>query len=424
MRITATLISILFSAVCFGQYENIQIDVQKGFGYPPCEPSIAISKEDPNYVVAGAILDKVYTSSDGGKTWKTGKLKSKYGVFGDPCVVSDYKGRFYYLHLSDPSGKGWSDDSLLDRIVCQYSDNNGKTWSSGSSIGHNGSKDQDKEWAAINPKNNHIYATWTQFDLYNSKEESDSTLILFSCSKGKDKEWSEPVRISQFAGDCLDDDETVEGAVPAVGPDGEIYVAWALNDKIYFDRSLDGGKTWLDADIVAGDIVGGWNQNIPGINRCNGMPVTKVDLSEGPNRGTIYINYTDQRNGKDDTEVWMIKSTDGGNTWSESIKVNTDNSGKHQFFTWMDIDDTTGYLYVVFYDRREHEDNKTDVYLATSKDGGETWTDEKISESPFTPISGVFFGDYNNISAHDGHVRPIWTRYDGMRLSIWTALID
>jgi prepilin-type processing-associated H-X9-DG protein len=36
----------------------------------------------------------------------------------------------------------------------------------------------------------------------------------------------------------------------------------------------------------------------------------------------------------------------------------------------------------------------------------------------------VFFGDYNNITAVDGHVRPIWTReVDGV-LSVWTALLD
>ena len=424
MKYFNLIICILLSSLGYSQFENIMIDIQKGFGYPPCEPSIAISKTNPDVIVAGAILNKVYTSSDGGKTWKNNGLKSKFGVYGDPCVVSDYNGGFYYLHLSDPSGKGWMDASLLDRIVCQYSNDNGKSWTEGNSIGNNGSKDQDKEWAAIDPISGEICATWTQFDLYDSKEKSDSTTILFSKSNGADSDWSEAVRISQFGGDCLDGDNTVEGAVPAYGPMGEIYVAWALNDTIFFDYSLDGGESWLDSDIRAGEITGGWDQVIPGINRCNGMPVTKVDLSNGPNRGTIYINYTDQENGTDDTEVWLIKSVDGGLNWSEKIKVNSDDSGKHQFFTWMDIDEATGYIYVVYYDRRNYEDNQTDVYLSVSKDGGMSWEDHKVSESPFTPVSHVFFGDYNNISVVDGVVRPIWTRYEDKKLSIWTAIID
>ena len=88
------------------------------------------------------------------------------------------------------------------------------------------------------------------------------------------------------------------------------------------------------------------------------------------------------------------------------------------------IDQTTGYLYTLFYDRRNYSDSQTDVYLAVSKDGGITFENHKISESPFTPLSYVFFGDYINISAHQGVVRPIWTRYENGQLSVWTAIIN
>jgi len=90
----------------------------------------------------------------------------------------------------------------------------------------------------------------------------------------------------------------------------------------------------------------------------------------------------------------------------------------------MTIDQTTGYLYFVFYDRRNYTNNNTDVYMAISKDGGNTFTNFKVSESPFLPNAGVFFGDYNNVTAHNGIVRPIWTRLVGGSLSIWTALVD
>jgi len=36
----------------------------------------------------------------------------------------------------------------------------------------------------------------------------------------------------------------------------------------------------------------------------------------------------------------------------------------------------------------------------------------------------VFFGDYTNITAHNGRIRPIWARADGVSMSIWTAIID
>jgi len=226
------------------------------------------------------------------------------------------------------------------------------------------------------------------------------------------------------SGDCVDSDNTTEGAVPAVGPDGEIYVAWSGPAGIVFDRSLDGGETWLDEDIFIDDQPGGWDYDIPGIQRCNGLPITCCDLSYSQNRGTIYVNWTDQRNGEDDTDVWIAKSTDGGDTWSEPIRVNDDPPGKQQFFSWMTIDGANGNIYIVFYDRRNYDDRNTDVFVAYSMDGGETFENVKISESPFYPSSNVFFGDYNNITAYNGQVRPIWTRLQNGQLSVWTAIMD
>lgn len=390
----------------------------------PSEPSIAINPVNPDQVVAGAIMNSVYVSEDGGKTWTESKMESESGVYGDPCVIADWEGNIYYFSLSDPEGKGWASERLLDRIVCQVSSDGGKTWPTDSYMGLDHPKDQDKEWAIADKKTGNIYCTWTQFDLYDSKDPKDSTHILFSYSGDKGDNWSTPTRINQHGGDCLDGDQTVEGAVPAVDKDGNIYVAWSFDEKIWFDRSYDKGITWLEKDIVAADQPGGWNYDVPGINRCNGLPVTVCDVSDGPHAGTIYINWTDQRNGEDDTDVWMVKSTDQGTTWSEPIRINDDEPGAHQFLTWMTVDPVTGYLYCVFYDRRGLEGIETNVYLAYSKDGGETFTNMKISESSFKPGSMIFFGDYTNISAYEGRVRPIWARADGNTMSIWTALVE
>jgi hypothetical protein len=422
-KIIATLLFhlLLIAGSAQSNYTNIKIDEGTGFSAPE-EPSILINPKTPSNLIAAANINNGYFSTDTGRTWTKQVMKSELGVYGDPCLIADKKGRIYYFHLSNPDGKGWASDKLLDRIVCQYSKNGGKTWSKGVGIGLNGSKDQDKEWGVVNHLNNHIYVTWTQFDKYNSTQEQDSTVILFSKSKRRGKKWDTPIRINQYAGDCLDEDETVEGAVPTVGPNGEIYVSWSFKNELYFDRSFDEGKTWMDKDIVAANNTGGWAFDIPGIQRANGMPITKADISKSEYRGNIYINWSDQRNGH--TDVWLIKSTDKGSTWSDPKKVNDDLGKADQFFTWMDVDPVTGIIYIVFYDRRNYDDNRTDVYLASSSDGGETFVNEKISESPFVPSDKVFFGDYNNISAYNGIIRPIWTRYEDGKLSIWTALIN
>jgi hypothetical protein len=423
MRCLLWIYLLCFSCHATAQVQLIKLDeAENKLG--PCEPSIAVNPNNPSEIVAGSVLDNYYYTKNGGKSWKKGKLTSSMGVYGDPCVIADYDNHFYYFHLSDPEGKGWKSEALLDRIVCQRSDNGGKRWNDGAGIGFRDLRhDQDKEWACVNPATNELYVTWTEFDHYNSTEPEDSTYILFSKSSDYGASWSAPLRINQLAGNCLDDDLTVEGAVPSVGPDGQIYVAWAFDEKIYFDRSTDGGETWLEKDKIVARQPGGWKISIRGMERSNGMPVTACDLSDSPHQGTIYINWTDQRHGETDTDIWISKSTDQGETWSEPVRVNDDAPGKQQFLTWMAVDQTTGYLYVVFYDRRHHEDTHTDVYLAYSTDGGETFTNHQLTDEPFEMLEGPFFGDYNHIVAHGGKIYPVWTQMDNLKTSIWTSIV-
>ncbi len=385
----------------------------------PNEPCIWINPFNTNHLVAGSNLNWLYYSFDGGASWQKKIMTSSYGVWGDPVIINDTAGHFYFFHLSNPPNGNW-----IDRIVCQKSTDGGITWSDGTFMGLNGTKAQDKEWAVLDPKTNTIYVTWTQFDSYGSSASTDSSMIMFSKSTDGGMTWSPAKRINRKAGDCVDSDHTAEGAVPAVGPNGEVYVCWSRSDTLWFDRSLDGGTTWLEEDVFVTEHVGGWDLSIPGLMRCNGMPVTKCDLSGGPFHGTIYVNWADQRNGPHDTDVFLTRSTDGGQTWSPPVRVNDDVTQTHQFFTWMDVDQHTGILYFIFYDRRNYTNQNTDVYLAYSIDGGQSFTNVKISSTSFNPSPQIFFGDYTNISAYKGKVAPIWTRMDGFVTSIWTALID
>ena len=421
MKITVFIFLLnIFYTFSYSQvYREIVIDDSGD----PNEPAIVLNPNNTNEIVAGANIDSYYYSRDGGYTWNEGTLQSTNGVWGDPAIACDSEGNFYFFHLSNAQNGVW-----IDRIVCQKSVNGGQSWNNGSYTGLNGNKQQDKQWATVDRANNNIYVTWTQFDEYGSSDPGKFSNILFSKSLDSGANWSSPIQINQISGDCIDSDNTTEGAFPAVSPNGEIYVAWAGKktngeNAILFDKSSDGGDTWLNNDIVVTDFPGGWDYNIPGISRCNGLPILKCDTSGGTYNGTLYINWTDQENGTDDTDVWLIKSIDGGETWSNKIRVNNDSPSKHQFLTWMDIDQTNGKLYFIFYDRRNYSDTKTDVYLAISDDGGETFENVKISESPFVPNVG-FFGDYTNISVYDGKIAPIWARADGGHLSIRTIVPD
>ncbi len=411
--ISAFLIFIFNNS--FAQYTNVLLSNTGS----PNEPSICINPKNTNQIVAGTNLNFYFYSTNAGLNWSKATLTSSYSVWGDPAIAADTAGNFYYGHLTNSSGS-----YFIDRIVVQKSTNGGMNWNNGSFAGYIPPKQQDKEWLCVDPRNNNIYMSWTQFDSYGSSSPSDSSTILFSRSTDAGTTWSSALRINKKAGDCVDEDNTVEGAVPCTGPNGEIYVSWSGPSGIVMNKSTDGGLNWLNEDKFVTSQPGGWDYAIPGIYRANGLPVTACDISNGPYRGTLYVNWSDQRNGPADTDVFLIKSTDGGNTWSEVKRVNDDPAGKQQFFTWMTIDQTTGYLYFVYYDRRNYTNNQTDVYMAKSTDGGETFTNFKVSATPFTPTSSVFFGDYTNVSAVNNKVRPIWARLDNSIMSIYTAIVD
>ena len=409
------------------EYEPVKdIVIHKASGYrAPCEPTICISPKDPNIVIAGSVLDNVYISTNGGETWYKDRLTSPYGVYGDPVIRIAPNGTIYYSHLSNPDNKAYQSVSFLDRIVVQSSTDIGKTWTPGYAPPGDTLKDHDKQWLTIDPFDESIIMSWTEFDKYGSKDPKDKSRILFSRSADEGRTWSSPVVVSQEEGNCMDDDDTTEGCTPAVGVDGTYYLTWSYNNRIFFDKSIDKGRTWMASDQVIAAQPGGWTYDIPGISRCNGMPIIEVDHSNGPHRGRIYVNWSDQRNGSDNTDIWLIHSDDKGATWSQPKMVNNDSSKKHQFLTWMDVDPSTGHIYIVFYDRRAHDDNTTDVYVAYSTDGGKRFTNLRVNETSFIPEAhSVFFGDYNDISAYANMVRPIWTQQDGTELSIHTAILN
>ncbi|MCU7498231.1 MAG: T9SS type A sorting domain-containing protein [Ignavibacteria bacterium] len=424
MKAVILLVFFLFTFFeADAQSTNVKINKTNN---QPEEVSITINPANPLNIAAGANLNNYYYSFDGGKNWNEGTLTSTYGVWGDPSLAFDASGNLYFLHLSAPPANigFW-----IDRMVVNKSSDGGKSYDQGTGIGYNPPrKNQDKGWITSDLTNsnfkNNLYISWTQFDKYGSTLPTDSSRILFSRSTDGGQNWSNPIVISDSSGDCRDSSNTVEGAVPAIGPNGEVYISWSGPTGIKFDKSLDGGLTF-GQDIYAAAQPGGWDFQVRGISRCNGMPVTLCDNSNSKYRGNIYINWSDQRNGYGNTDVFFTRSTDGGKTWSGARKVNGTNPlDRDQFFSWAAVDPVRGHIWIVYYDRSQTEGTATDVFVSKSTDGGETFTSTKISESSFVPDSAEFFGDYINIAAYDGKVYPIWMRMDKSQLSIWTALID
>jgi hypothetical protein len=88
------------------------VNVMVSNSLAPEEPSIMMNPKDPRYIVAGSNIRSAFYSSDTGRTWSQFQLSSSLGVYGDPMILCDTTGAFYYFHLSDPPGTPWIEVSF------------------------------------------------------------------------------------------------------------------------------------------------------------------------------------------------------------------------------------------------------------------------------------------------------------------------
>ena len=176
---------------------------------------------------------------------------------------------------------------------------------------------------------------------------------------------------------------TVNQVKPALtgNGNGELYAAWedgrnggVFNRDIYFSRSVDGGDTW-SADVRINDDPSGDTAN-----------QVSPALAYDPSRLRLYAVWQDWREGNFD--IYFAYSDDGGNTWSANQKLNDDVGTADQLNPSV-VAGASAFggadrVYVVWQDRRNGND---DVYLVRSNDGGATWSDNYfVTDDPDTTL--------------------------------------
>jgi hypothetical protein len=403
-----------YAPTVFSRFDNINISNQAD---PQNEPSVRISRKNPNRVVAAwrdfrtgvtpALRRVGYSfSTDGGQTWSVSQLTPQIipdaPLSSDPVVVVDTAGNFYIytVSINEINGNG--------ELWLFKSTDEGETFDQVYEMA-TGPWFEDKEWGAVDlaptsPFVNTLYCSWTRF--------AANTSILLIRSTDDGVTWNSPVTVSDGSGG-------VQGSFPATTSDGDLCVVWRSSSsggQIRFDKSTDGGLTF-GTDIVVSSAPSGW------------FPHMAVDLSDGLFHNYIYVVWNDLRNGDDD--VFLSISSDGGDTWSSASRVNNDpvSNGKDQYWPSIAISEL-GEIVILFYDSRNTSSNDIiEAYIARSTDGGTTFTNELVSSMPSTtniPNGDVRFGDYINIDFVGGNIVPVWTdeRAGGVDMDIYTATIN
>ena len=235
-------------------------------------------------------------STDGGQTFVDGgapPFPPGWLGSGDPVVtVNPNTGTFYLCARVEPGG-------ATHGIAVMSASLAGDTLSWGTPVLARSANSTavilDQPWIVADSTGGNLYLTCRTFDAATGDH------IDFQRSTDGGQMWSAPTQISSRA-----DDGGVEGARPAVGPEGELYVAWSAigsgpDHYIRFRRSMSRGEKW-DAEVTPASVYLNFGTGAPGWNRERGMdlPAIAVDRSRGTNRGRVHLAWTECLNRYDD----------------------------------------------------------------------------------------------------------------------------
>lgn len=395
------------------------------------EPTIAVSPLESDHFLAawndyGILYDYSKPgyafSTDGGQNWSVNILQPPSGFTNgyDPSVAFDRYGNAFYCYIASIGidqgpvyvsrttdfGQNWN-DSPVDTL---YSDK------SFMAVDNSGSNYDGR-----------IYVSWTDFSIGDAKQirfaystdhgqSFSDYMIMDSVSDGSQpgeayvssRPQSEPPSFPEE-----NDFNIVQGAIPAVGPNGEVYVVWLRHVNsdtgyIKIRKSTDGGENFGSTIYVTSspfDPV--WTYS-HGVANARSWPTIAVD----PTNGYIYVAYIAWSGGV--TNIYFIRSTDGGSGWSTPTTV-TELTNDYQFFPWLTVD-PLGYISLVYHHGFTQGTTKVmDVYVAESFDSGEDFTgsDLKITDTLSSPqgVGGYTYHYIGITSRLGGDIFPVWSDY-------------
>jgi hypothetical protein len=311
------------------------------------------------------------------------------------------------------------------------------------------------------PNRDNVYSSFTRFNFTCGSDQTSYcySKIYVSMSTDHGFTWSTPTEVSGTShtlcvlGDFFDPTQGAHAcdfnghSDMAVMPNGDLVVTYQngntpdVNQQILDVRCRPtGSSTAGTAKLRCGHPSKVADQIFAGAPACDfGGPCspgayirTPVETSQriavNQRTGTLYDTWYDYRNGEWD--VFIVRSTDGGQTWSTPRRVNRD-SGTDHYFASVDVDEQTGRVAISYArtGRVPNENTTPDGGFAPGMPGVQqrnsdyllAWVRGNLHGrfhvsvlSPRTPApdgnQAGFNGDYNDIVVTpDGRAHPIWS---------------
>ena len=354
-------------------------------------------------------------------------------LLGDPVLGCAEVSTFHYAQIfltADTSG------NPLAAVALSTSSDGGATWADPvATVSKDGlTHFLDKEWMAVDPTNtSRLFVTYTDFDLSGvCGPPAAIARIAIELVRSTDggATWSAPTVIDEVCSPASVPGLFDQGSQVAVGPRGEVYVAWEFFQADFFTRDLRVRKSTNHGASFAPlvkvtDVIpvgnGGLLQG--GFRSGFEFPTLAVDRSDTATHGNVYVAWNDGRNLQVPdfesangvygyADVLATRSSDGGATWSSPVRVNTNpeplrsGRGSDQYQPGVAVDNT-GEIGACWYDRRLDPLNyQIDRFCGTSTDAATTWTNTRRSSPSWSPIHAtdgfintVYMGDYDVVAS-------------------------
>jgi len=380
-------------------------------------------------------------SSDGGLTWGETPLPFSacagglgYERASDPWVSIGPDGTAYTVSIS------FNQSNNNNAVAAAVSRDFGQTWGNLSVLIANNEPNtqffNDKESVTANPiKAGVAYAVWDRLESPNGNPRANLHTAAFRgptfFAKTVDggQTWSSPKIIVNLPSRR----QTIGNQIVVNSQDGTLYDFFNLitppfnvtASKVAFIKSTDDGATWTKPQIIA-DLrtVGVTDPNDTRVSLRTGdiIPEPAID----PATGQLYVVWQDSRfNGGRFDEIALSTSTDGGNTWSTPIRVNTP-TGRAAFNPSVRVN-SAGAVGVTYYDFRDLQAGNTttlptDIWRTTSTNSGQSFGGEVQVAGPFDMktapnAEGLFVGDYQGLDVRGTAFVPFFVQTNSGNLT-------